>query len=196
MAMTTMRTTTNDDDDDEEDSAVQDMQVNYMAGKIYAILVYAENCTTTRRESGARARIRATGRTTVRRDEERTTSAHYLARNKEHVGKGRDDTKVASRCESDMCVCVCRLYVCLCVCVAFGIQGVCIVYMKILKIYNSLVCASLLFLFSSLSLSHSLSLFLCLVCFACSLYKSQLFIIFVVLVYCTFSFAFAFIFFG
>lgn len=33
-----------------------------------------------------------------------------------HVGKGRDDTKVASRCESDMCVCVCRLYACVCVC--------------------------------------------------------------------------------
>lgn len=58
---------TNDDDDDEEDSAVRDMQVNYMAGKIYAILVYAENCTTTRRESGARARIRTTGRTTTMR---------------------------------------------------------------------------------------------------------------------------------
>lgn len=55
------------DDDDEEDSAVRDMQVNYMAGKIYAILVYAENCTTTRRESGARARIRTTGRTTTMR---------------------------------------------------------------------------------------------------------------------------------
>lgn len=54
-------------DDDEEDSAVRDMQVNYMAGKIYAILVYAENCTTTRRESGARARIRTTGRTTTMR---------------------------------------------------------------------------------------------------------------------------------
>lgn len=78
-----------------------------------------------------------------------------------HVGKGRDDTKVASRCESDMCVCVCRLYACVCVCVAFGIQGICIVYMKILKIYNSLVCASLrlalsLFLLSPLSLSLSL----------------------------------------
>lgn len=50
--------------------------------------------------------------------------------------------------------------------------------------------------FSSLALSFipSLSLFLCLVCLACSLFKSQLFIIFVVLVYCTFSFAFAFIF--
>lgn len=58
---------TNDDGDDEEDSAVRDMQVNYMAGKIYAILVYAENCTTTRRESGARARIRTTGRTTTMR---------------------------------------------------------------------------------------------------------------------------------
>lgn len=58
---------TNDDDDDEEDSAVRDMQVNYMAGKIYAILVYAENCTTTRRESGARTRIRTTGRTTTMR---------------------------------------------------------------------------------------------------------------------------------
>lgn len=58
---------TNDDVDDEEDSAVRDMQVNYMAGKIYAILVYAENCTTTRRESGARARIRTTGRTTTMR---------------------------------------------------------------------------------------------------------------------------------
>lgn len=58
---------TNDDVDDEEDSAVRDMQVNYMAGKIYAILVYAENCTTTRRESGARTRIRTTGRTTTMR---------------------------------------------------------------------------------------------------------------------------------
>lgn len=59
----------NDENDtnDEEDSAVRDMQVNYMAGKIYAILVYAENCTTTRRESGARARIRTTGRTTTMR---------------------------------------------------------------------------------------------------------------------------------
>lgn len=55
------------DDDDEEDSAVRDMQVNYMAGKIYAILVYAENCTTTRRESGARTQIRTTGRTTTMR---------------------------------------------------------------------------------------------------------------------------------
>lgn len=51
--------------------------------------------------------------------------------------------------------------------------------------------------FSSLALSFfpSLLLSLCLVCLACSLLKSQLFIIFVVLVYCTFSFAFAFIFF-
>lgn len=80
-----------------------------------------------------------------------------------HVGKGRDDTKVASRCESDMCVyvCVCVAFMLVCVCVAFGIQGICIVYMKILKIYNSLVCASLrlalsLFLLSPLSLSLSL----------------------------------------
>lgn len=105
-------------------------------------------------------------------------------------GKGKGRYK-SSESMWERHVCVCRLYVCLCVSVCvwhlvYKEYALCI--WKFWKFITHLCVLRCSFFFPL-----SLSLFLWLVCFACSLYKSQLFIIFVVLVYCTFSFAFAFV---